>query len=91
MNDTNSDEQNHPAAGDGTLRPPDGDRTPVGEKTSVKGDEPEIVHMDDCSSPPSMDIPLPPVEEIYFPEGGFRAWLVVFGVSRVYLDWWLPF
>ncbi|KAF9518774.1 hypothetical protein BS47DRAFT_1325097 [Hydnum rufescens UP504] len=27
-----------------------------------------------------MDTPLPPADEIYFPEGGLRAWSVVFGV-----------
>jgi hypothetical protein len=72
----------HPLAGD-VIRPPsDGEVTPVGERASVKGVD--MTKEDEGSD--HMDHPLPPVEEIFFPEGGFRAWSVVFGVSHGHLD-----
>ena len=78
----NLDKESHSRASDAIRPPSDGEVTPVGEKASVKGVE--MTKGDEGSD--HMDHPLPPVEEIFFPEGGFRAWSVVFSVSLDHLD-----
>ena len=86
MNVPNLNEEKCPRAGDGACSPTDGDVTPIGdcEETSVQG-EAKMME-DEGFSPDHMDIPLPPVEEIYFPEGGFRAWSIAFGVSPSHVN-----
>jgi hypothetical protein len=69
----------HPAIG--------GKINPVGEVTSANGGK--EIQKDQACSLDCMDTPLPPSDEIYFPEGGFRAWSVVFGVCLHHLDYTL--
>ena len=79
------DEEKRPhSTSDRAYSPTDGEKTPIGGGASVRGEE--KLGKDVGSSPDNIDVPLPPVEEMFFPEGGFRAWSMVFGVRPCYSD-----
>jgi hypothetical protein len=78
------DKEKGPHFDDRACSPSDGEKTPVGESAPVGGEQ--KLGKDVGSSPNNMNVPLPPVEEIFFPEGGFRAWSMVFGVRPCYPD-----